>query len=907
MNDEDIRNTLNGLPMGIEETYTRCLERISEDPIASKYGYSIIYLTAYAQRPLNQVELREAISVPDMSDHLEEKKLVNGPLLRFCANLVEQDHLTAIIRFVHPSVKAFLEAHLHPAHYNPTSVITGRLYRSDSSFQAVGTEYCRDLCFKYLTMHDFGSQVALSSSIRTAVNKAEVIDRTLQSGNKVARWAVRVRHLTKKGLGKSTQESPMVLETRKQTLHNWQEDQYSAQKYHLLAYIQDHWPCHVQGLRPNDPAWPVFQALATKANSAYRLHPWTDLSMNPIQTAQSLFIYAVARDNLPLLWTIQENFKPKQVSMLIKMATNDRFEQACHLAVSREVLDWLIRVGGTKQLTRRDVEGNTPLHSAAANGNFGALSSILDHVSAADIVTSRNNSNDTPIVLAFQGSSLEVIDRAMQAIQLHIQAVSPRRPKWKAEDLEDALKSILRLRPNYTNRLAVMENYIKIIVEALLEVHKNVSWSVLIDLAMDDDIFIFFDLFLEHPNSRSIISGTTINKPPDAPIGGSILTKACSISATTKPDRSRIVELFLEYLPEEIVWHTVREKEGAEKVDIIWPLSLAMSQLATSAVAVDIVRVLSKHLLRLSEQRKYVPQMIEEFSRPHDGDLDYMEILQRIDPKSVEHLLLSGALKLQQHSEYQPKTTLLHCAVMKEDPGLVQAMFDYAVKGKAHNLVYYLAALSNTEVSALSLAINEGRRSHALIVVHMILLSLDFEDVFFEQRVKDGERFRDEVDRLLVDTSNGLLRALEYGWFRHPTSGAIYGSVSELVSRAFYAEAHTISWGCPFKYSDAAHKERLARIRSLIDSDEERSVVGSNDPRVLGPQEQSSMLQQAEDRTQTPVEYDSAGRPPTTTSPALISPQLAFETGNTDGKSNRSSLSGESVYLSAHEDPISSE
>ena len=818
----------------------RCLRRLAQDPITSKYGYRVLYLTAYVQRPLSQIELREAISVPEMSDHWDEKKIINGPLLRYCANLVEQDHLTAIIRFVHPSVKAFLVAHFHPNQHHATSVLTGKAYTPETSFETVGMEYCRDTCFKYLTMNDFGSQVALRSTIQTAVSNREIIEKTIQGGNKMTRWWA--SHKIKK-MRSAQAKSQSTLSIPKKPTQNLYEDPVHAQKYHLLFYVQDHWPYHALTLRDADPAWPTFVALATMVNSAYRLHPWIQFGMSPAQIQQSAFVYAIANNSLPLLQTVEENVKSKHLALLIKMSLNEKGEKACHLAASREILDWLIRIGGKKQLAHRDARGNTPLHSSAANGNIETLDLILDHTSPSELLTSRNQLNITPIMMAIEGTSSQYLNRAMQAIQT--QAGLPRNPEWKAEHLQDAFTSLLRTRPNASNKLSGVESFIKMLVEALLEVHQDVSWDALVTLAIDDDVFLFFDLFLEHPNSRAKIAGTIINKPPDAPIGASVLTQACTISTTTKPDRIRIIELLLEDLPEEVTWHTVREKEGAEKVDMLWPLSLAMSQVALSTVAVDIVRVLSRQLLKLSEQRKFVPQMIEEFGRPPDGDLDYLEILQRIDADSVKDLLISGALKLQQHYDNQPKTNLLHISIKWNNSGLVKAIANSALEGKAHNLVYYLGALDDIGKTALTLAIDGEITDLAIFVMQMIDWSLDFDNIFFQQRFKDGPEFRHKVSKLIVDTIDNLNRD-----FGNLATEARHLALN-LQGKFIRADEYSTSWGYPMK------------------------------------------LIQELDST-WPVFHETIRRVP--------SPTLA-----TVASSHRSSLSGESVYLSACENLSSSE
>lgn len=99
-----------------------------------------------------------------MSDHFDEKKLVNGSLLRFCANPVEQDHLTVTVQFVHPSVKPFFEKYFFPSQRITLSLVTGKAYLPATNFQTVGMEHCRDICFKYISMKDFGSELVLHST-----------------------------------------------------------------------------------------------------------------------------------------------------------------------------------------------------------------------------------------------------------------------------------------------------------------------------------------------------------------------------------------------------------------------------------------------------------------------------------------------------------------------------------------------------------------------------------------------------------------------------------------------------------------------------------------------------------------------------------------------------------------------
>ncbi|KAF2177078.1 ankyrin [Zopfia rhizophila CBS 207.26] len=812
-NDEAIRLALSGLPLGIEDTYSRCLSRMSQDDITRQYGHRILYLTAHVQRPLSQVELREAISVQEMFDYWDDLKTIRGQLLQYCANLVEQDHLTAVIRFVHPSVKTFLETHFHPTRYQSASILTGKAYTDANNFVTIGMEYCRDVCFKYLTMHDFGMQVAVRHTVQTNFATAEVLDKIMQGGNRMTRWTG--RQFLK--MRNPQARSHMTLDRPKRLANNLQENATVTQGYRLLAYVQEYWPSHARSLQPTDPAWPTFVGIAAAMHSPYRLHPWMQPGMSPIQFQRGLFCYAIQNNNMPLLWALVKECNKKRVAPLTELIIDEGESRACHLAASKgldDMLKWLIQVGGPKQLTIKDARGDTALHASASSGNVKILELILEHLSAKDLLTDRNNRGDVPLVLAAMNGQSQYITKAVQAVK------NLRSSKQRTQVLQDVLASILRYHPNAMDRLSALELCIETIVAALLDVHRDVSWMELVGLALDDDVLLFFDLFLDHPNSRAIIKGSLKNEPPDAPSGTSILGRACTISRSTKPERARIVELLLEHLPDEVTWQTVIENENAEKVNIITPVSLALSRVAVSEVAVEVVSILSNQLLKLSQQRKYVPQMIQEIGRPSDGDLDHLELLQRIHPSSVENFLISGALKLQQHFVDMPKTNLLHVAVMQESSALLQAIYNYGAQQNNANILYSLTAPSDTDETALMMAINGGKELHTHYTLAIAAQCLKFDDVFFAQRYKDGQVFRGQLTKLLVELFNGIPRVLENARSRDwKNSMDTVGLAESLHGRVTSAENYIQSWGYPrFKLSVELQLRALPRTEEQPES-----------------------------------------------------------------------------------------
>ena len=121
-----------------------------------------------------------------MLDYWNESKVVRGQLLQYCASLVEQDHLSAVIRYVHPSIKKYLKDYFRPFQYQAVSLLFGELYKEAETFSKVGREYYRDVCFRYLNVGKFGSHLVIRNAVETKFSRAEVLDQAL-SGSHVTR------------------------------------------------------------------------------------------------------------------------------------------------------------------------------------------------------------------------------------------------------------------------------------------------------------------------------------------------------------------------------------------------------------------------------------------------------------------------------------------------------------------------------------------------------------------------------------------------------------------------------------------------------------------------------------------------------------------------------------------------
>lgn len=266
---------------------------------------------------------------------------------------------------------------------------------------------------------------------------------------------------------------------------SFQDDRPSVQEYHLLKYVQDHWPVHTQGLTPTDPAWPTFVALATRDCSTYRLNPWIDSKTSSLIARQPFLVYAISKNHLPLLWTLQEQLNPQQMVKLIEMPINDDLERAIHLAISKEVIVWLNRFGGKRQLALKDIHGDTSLHLSAANSNTEILNEVLVDPSVSVLLCTRNSRGESPITIAIKGGWDNYLDRVMQAMRLQIDR-TPLERRDSEKLCSTTLRSIFEARPNHNNRLSVVGPHIKKLVNYHLAVSHAEYWSQWAILAIVD-------------------------------------------------------------------------------------------------------------------------------------------------------------------------------------------------------------------------------------------------------------------------------------------------------------------------------------------------------------------------------------------------------------------------------------
>ena len=110
-NKAKVREALEKLPKGLDDTYHEALERIAHQGQPSiELANQVLYWISYAYRPLTVSELRCALAVtPGRPTFDEDAMTPESTLVSVCAGLVAVDSQSGIVRLVHYTTQEFFE------------------------------------------------------------------------------------------------------------------------------------------------------------------------------------------------------------------------------------------------------------------------------------------------------------------------------------------------------------------------------------------------------------------------------------------------------------------------------------------------------------------------------------------------------------------------------------------------------------------------------------------------------------------------------------------------------------------------------------------------------------------------------------------------------------------------------
>lgn len=278
--DAEIRSALATLPKGLEEVYSRCLDRIT---FRESYAPLVLKWVSFATRPLHIEELREAVSFGlEDTRWNEETKPQKDVLLGCCANLVIVDRADDCVRFAHSSVQQYLEKRLEQDGDSNRDLAYPTIER--------GSLECGELCVAYLSFSDFSLQVREYSTEGTAIpapSPASIAQQVLSRHPRTRRLFSRL--LPRKS------ETPITFHAiRTQSTPDWE-------RYKFLNYAVRNWAIHTKKITDTSLVWGKFMTLATCFNETWNFHPWVAGGRSNESRIHGLFSWAVKEQHEPLL------------------------------------------------------------------------------------------------------------------------------------------------------------------------------------------------------------------------------------------------------------------------------------------------------------------------------------------------------------------------------------------------------------------------------------------------------------------------------------------------------------------------------------------------------------------------------------------------------------------------------
>ncbi|KAF3398131.1 Ankyrin repeat domain-containing protein 50 [Penicillium rolfsii] len=368
--DNRIRSALRDLPKDLEETYHRCLQRMT---FTNPYSLRVLQWVSFAARPLHIDELREAVAF-DLDDMAwDAGKVPQADVVIGCgANLVAVDPSDQCVRFAHPSVKTYLQK-------NSAWLIPG-YPQSDTQ----GELQCGEFCVAYLSFSNFNLEMVKPANETELV---KVPDAKLLAGDALSSpWA---RFFWGRGANPKKPTQVQFRRIRSAAIPD-------RSRYKFLDYAVTQWALQTKNIPPLSLLWGKFKQLSLSFNETWNFHPWVVGGRSQISRLHGLFGWAIKNGHMPLLeLTLTSDRDIREICNL--PLVGERLP-ALHLASKLGFVNVVSLLLPICELNLQDEEGYTALHHAASKGHEEVLALLLDSRSTKIDIPSRTQV--TPLWLA---------------------------------------------------------------------------------------------------------------------------------------------------------------------------------------------------------------------------------------------------------------------------------------------------------------------------------------------------------------------------------------------------------------------------------------------------------------------------------------------------------------------------
>ena len=357
VSESQIRETLQNLPRGMNETYRRILAKIEGNPRHKELAIKIFQWLACARRPLSIEEMREAVAFGESDVRWDSAKIPAADIITgACHGLVIIDNERNSPCFAHYTVRQYLvrdeEIGLGTAAF--------------CFYQMHAEEMVGKLCIAYLRFEDFVTEVARrSDNLRFASSGilgpggAGTIPSVLGLGKPILDVTYRV-------LGSKSRKNAVDVDFGRylNLRARPQKDDMPTGKYALKDYAVEQWAWHTRRqIFHASEILPKFKDLVLSRHLPFEFRPWganrhygpygcnacpgTPANMHSPQSLpfSSLIHWAAQHGHLPLLRAALDGASPETLAsnhFLHEIHSQETMLIACrsdNKAVLRHLLD----------------------------------------------------------------------------------------------------------------------------------------------------------------------------------------------------------------------------------------------------------------------------------------------------------------------------------------------------------------------------------------------------------------------------------------------------------------------------------------------------------------------------------------------------------------------------------------
>ncbi|EEA22878.1 hypothetical protein EYB25_005646 [Talaromyces marneffei] len=377
--DNRIRSALRDLPTDLEETYRRCVRRVT---FTNPYALRVLQWVSFAARPLHIDELKEAVAF-DLEDTVwDAGKVPQADVLIGCgANLVAVDPSDQCVRFAHPSVKTYLQK-------DSASLIPG-YPKSDKQ----GERLCGEFCVAYLSFSNFNLELVKTANETETV---KVPSPKLLAGDAMA--SPLLRFFWGRGANPKQPAQVQFRRIRAATLPD-------RSQYKFLDYAATHWTLQTKKITSISPVWEKFKQLSLSFNETWNFHPWVVGGRSQTSRLHGLFGWAAKNGHIPLLELALTS--GRDIREICNLPLVDERLPALHVASKMGLTDVIRLLLSMCQLNLQDEEGYTALHHAASKGHEDVIVLLLN--SGGTKVDIPSKTQVTPLWLAANHGHSDIV------------------------------------------------------------------------------------------------------------------------------------------------------------------------------------------------------------------------------------------------------------------------------------------------------------------------------------------------------------------------------------------------------------------------------------------------------------------------------------------------------------------